>query len=138
MRPELGILTATREEARDGNLENYGILGWIVIGLLAGGDRQAVDAGKDPGGCLITMLLGNRRRAAGRISRQDAVGWYDESEGRGIHRRRSSAHSSSCLITDWCCAVAEQGTRCSYPGHRRFVRLRGMALLVGGNPCARP
>ena len=39
-------------------IENYGILGWIVIGLLAGGVAKLLMPGKDPGGCLITILLG--------------------------------------------------------------------------------
>ncbi|MFD7920878.1 GlsB/YeaQ/YmgE family stress response membrane protein [Streptomyces sp. NPDC059740] len=35
-----------------------GILGWIVVGLLAGAIAKALMPGKDPGGCLITMLIG--------------------------------------------------------------------------------
>ncbi|MET7638679.1 GlsB/YeaQ/YmgE family stress response membrane protein [Streptomyces sp. NPDC005438] len=34
------------------------ILGWIVLGLLAGAIAKALMPGKDPGGCLITMLIG--------------------------------------------------------------------------------
>ena len=39
-------------------MENYGILGWIVIGLLAGGIAKLLMPGRDPGGCIITILLG--------------------------------------------------------------------------------
>lgn len=35
-----------------------GILGWIVVGLVAGAIAKALMPGKDPGGCLITMLIG--------------------------------------------------------------------------------
>ncbi|QFZ18410.1 GlsB/YeaQ/YmgE family stress response membrane protein [Saccharothrix syringae] len=35
-----------------------GILGWIVLGLIAGAIAKAVMPGKDPGGIVITMLLG--------------------------------------------------------------------------------
>lgn len=35
-----------------------GIIAWIIIGLLAGGIAKALVPGKDPGGCLITMLIG--------------------------------------------------------------------------------
>jgi uncharacterized membrane protein YeaQ/YmgE (transglycosylase-associated protein family) len=35
-----------------------GILSWIVSGLIAVDNREAADAGRDPGGCIITMLLG--------------------------------------------------------------------------------
>ena len=39
-------------------IANYGILGWILIGLLAGGIAKLLMPGKDPGGCIITVLLG--------------------------------------------------------------------------------
>ena len=35
-----------------------GILGWIVLGLIAGAIAKAIMPGKDPGGIVITMLLG--------------------------------------------------------------------------------
>jgi uncharacterized membrane protein YeaQ/YmgE (transglycosylase-associated protein family) len=35
-----------------------GIIGWIVLGLIAGIIAKALMPGKDPGGCIITMLLG--------------------------------------------------------------------------------
>ncbi|WP_019807397.1 GlsB/YeaQ/YmgE family stress response membrane protein [Saccharomonospora halophila] len=35
-----------------------GILGWIVLGLLAGGIAKMLMPGRDPGGCLVTVLLG--------------------------------------------------------------------------------
>ena len=51
-------------------IENYGILGWIVIGLLAGGIAKLLMPGKDPGGLHHHDPAGNRRRAAGRVPRQ--------------------------------------------------------------------
>ncbi len=39
-------------------MEDYGIIGWIVIGLLAGGIAKLLMPGRDPGGCIITILLG--------------------------------------------------------------------------------
>ncbi|EWC62633.1 Transglycosylase-associated protein [Actinokineospora spheciospongiae] len=35
-----------------------GIIGWIVLGLLAGLIAKAIMPGKDPGGIIITMILG--------------------------------------------------------------------------------
>jgi uncharacterized membrane protein YeaQ/YmgE (transglycosylase-associated protein family) len=35
-----------------------GIIGWIVLGLIAGGIAKLLMPGRDPGGCVITMLLG--------------------------------------------------------------------------------
>ena len=35
-----------------------GILGWIVLGLIAGAIAKAIMPGRDQGGIIITMLLG--------------------------------------------------------------------------------
>lgn len=35
-----------------------GIIGWIVLGVLAGAIAKAVMPGKDPGGIIVTMLIG--------------------------------------------------------------------------------
>ena len=64
-------------------MENYGIIGWIVIGLLAGGIAKLLMPGKDPGGCIITILLGIAGAVvAGWIGH--AIGWYDTNEGAGF------------------------------------------------------
>jgi uncharacterized membrane protein YeaQ/YmgE (transglycosylase-associated protein family) len=34
------------------------LLGWIIVGLLAGALAKLVMPGRDPGGCVVTMLLG--------------------------------------------------------------------------------
>jgi uncharacterized membrane protein YeaQ/YmgE (transglycosylase-associated protein family) len=39
-------------------LGSHGIIGWIVIGGLAGLIAKALMPGRDPGGCIITILLG--------------------------------------------------------------------------------
>ena len=35
-----------------------GILTWIVFGLIAGIIAKLLTPGRDPGGCIITMLIG--------------------------------------------------------------------------------
>ncbi len=35
-----------------------GIIGWIVLGLLAGAIAKLIMPGNDPGGFFVTMLLG--------------------------------------------------------------------------------
>ena len=35
-----------------------GILGWIVFGLIVGAVAKLVMPGRDPGGIIVTMLLG--------------------------------------------------------------------------------
>ena len=35
-----------------------GILSWILLGLIAGALANAICPGRDPQGCLITMIIG--------------------------------------------------------------------------------
>jgi uncharacterized membrane protein YeaQ/YmgE (transglycosylase-associated protein family) len=35
-----------------------GILSWILFGLIAGAIAKFLMPGKDPGGCLVTILIG--------------------------------------------------------------------------------
>ena len=35
-----------------------GILSWVVFGLVAGAIAKFAMPGKDPGGCIVTILLG--------------------------------------------------------------------------------
>ncbi|HLL59946.1 MAG TPA: GlsB/YeaQ/YmgE family stress response membrane protein [Allosphingosinicella sp.] len=64
-------------------LSDYGFLGWIVIGALAGVIAKAVMPGRDPGGCIVTILLGVAGAAvAGFLG--NALGWYDQGEGAGF------------------------------------------------------
>lgn len=35
-----------------------GILSWIIFGLIAGALAKWIMPGNDPGGCIVTMLLG--------------------------------------------------------------------------------
>lgn len=41
-----------------GFLEDNGILMWILIGGVAGAIAKFLMPGRDPGGCIITILLG--------------------------------------------------------------------------------
>ncbi|WP_028055901.1 GlsB/YeaQ/YmgE family stress response membrane protein [Sphingobium bisphenolivorans] len=34
------------------------LLGWIILGLFAGAIARLVMPGRDPGGCVVTILLG--------------------------------------------------------------------------------
>src|SRR4029077_63071 len=39
-------------------LETWGILSWILLGLIAGALAKFIVPGKDPGGCLVTIIVG--------------------------------------------------------------------------------
>ena len=64
-------------------MQDYGILAWIVIGLLAGGIAKLLMPGRDPGGCIITILLGIAGALLAGFLGQ-AVGWYSPGEGAGF------------------------------------------------------
>jgi uncharacterized membrane protein YeaQ/YmgE (transglycosylase-associated protein family) len=70
-------------QKRGAAMENYGIIGWIVIGGIAGGIAKLLMPGRDPGGCIITVLLGIAGAlVAGWLGK--AIGWYDTGEGAGF------------------------------------------------------
>jgi uncharacterized membrane protein YeaQ/YmgE (transglycosylase-associated protein family) len=41
-----------------GYLESHGWIAWIIIGGLAGAIAKFLMPGKDPGGCIVTVILG--------------------------------------------------------------------------------
>jgi uncharacterized membrane protein YeaQ/YmgE (transglycosylase-associated protein family) len=61
----------------------FGILGWIVFGLIVGALAKLVMPGKDPGGILITMMLGIVGSVAGGYVGR-ALGLYAPGEPAGI------------------------------------------------------
>lgn len=64
-------------------LGTYGFLGWILIGLLAGGLAKLIMPGKDPGGCLVTIVLGIAGALlAGFIG--NSLGWYSQGQAGGF------------------------------------------------------
>ncbi|HEX8533693.1 MAG TPA: GlsB/YeaQ/YmgE family stress response membrane protein [Allosphingosinicella sp.] len=64
-------------------LGTYGFFGWIIIGALAGLLAKAIMPGRDPGGCIVTILLGiGGALVAGFIG--NAVGWYSQGQAGGF------------------------------------------------------
>ena len=64
-------------------LADHGWLWWIVIGAIAGAIAKAIVPGRDPSGCLITILLGiGGAVLAGFLGQQ--LGWYRQGEGAGF------------------------------------------------------
>jgi uncharacterized membrane protein YeaQ/YmgE (transglycosylase-associated protein family) len=59
------------------------ILGMLIIGLIVGALAKLLMPGNDPGGIIVTMLLGVAGSfVAGYIGR--AAGWYSEGEPVGF------------------------------------------------------
>ncbi|HEU0033891.1 MAG TPA: GlsB/YeaQ/YmgE family stress response membrane protein [Kofleriaceae bacterium] len=59
------------------------ILWMLIIGLVIGAIAKLIMPGRDPGGILITMLLGVAGSLiAGFLGR--ALGWYNANEGAGF------------------------------------------------------
>jgi uncharacterized membrane protein YeaQ/YmgE (transglycosylase-associated protein family) len=74
---------AQKEKVMSEYMADYGWFGWIIIGLLAGAIAKAVTPGRDPGGCLVTMLIGIAGAVlAGFIGQQ--LNWYSPGEGAGF------------------------------------------------------
>jgi len=59
------------------------ILGWIVFGLIVGVVAKLLMPGRDPGGMIVTILLGIAGAlVAGFIGR--ALGWYGDDDPVGF------------------------------------------------------
>lgn len=64
-------------------LESYNWLWWIIIGGIAGAIAKFLMPGRDPGGCLVTILLGIAGAfVAGWLGQ--TIGWYERGEGAGF------------------------------------------------------
>ena len=60
-----------------------GILGWILFGLVVGALAKLVMPGRDPGGIIVTMLLGIAGALLGGFIGK-SLGWYEEGEAAGF------------------------------------------------------
>src|SRR4029450_1626758 len=66
-----------------GETTMYSVIGWIVFGLVVGALAKLVMPGRDPGGIIVTMLLGIAGallggflgRALGLYGPGEAAGW---------------------------------------------------------------
>jgi len=60
----------------------FGIVGWIVFGLIVGVIAKLLMPGRDPGGFIVTMLLGIAGALLGGFIGR-AMGFYGPNEGAG-------------------------------------------------------
>jgi uncharacterized membrane protein YeaQ/YmgE (transglycosylase-associated protein family) len=60
-----------------------GIIGSLIIGLVVGAIAKFLMPGRDPGGCIITILIGIAGAlVAGFLGR--VVGWYEPGQPAGF------------------------------------------------------
>jgi uncharacterized membrane protein YeaQ/YmgE (transglycosylase-associated protein family) len=77
MQPVEPVIPPVKKEG-----DMFGIVGWIVFGLIVGVIAKLVMPGKDPGGLIVTVLLGIVGAVvAGYLGR--ALGWYGPNESAG-------------------------------------------------------
>jgi len=60
-----------------------GVLGWIVFGLIVGAIAKLLMPGRDPGGWIVTILLGIAGAVIGGWLGR-AAGWYGPNEPAGF------------------------------------------------------
>jgi uncharacterized membrane protein YeaQ/YmgE (transglycosylase-associated protein family) len=56
-------------------MEPRSIIGWIVLGLIAGVIAKALRPGKDPGGWIITIIIGIIGSFIGGFIAHNLLGW---------------------------------------------------------------
>ena len=80
-----------------------GIIAFIILGLLAGTIAKAIMPGDDPGGWIITAIIGIAGAIIGGFlagASSARIRWMSSSTSRR-GSRRSSDRSSSSRSTDW-------------------------------------
>jgi len=82
------------------------ILVTLIVGLVVGALAKLIMPGRDPGGILITILLGIAGSfVAGMLGH--ALGWYEVGEGPGI---LASVIGSIILLAIYRAVIGRRGT----------------------------
>lgn len=61
----------------------FGVIGWIIFGLIVGALAKLLMPGRDPGGIIVTMALGIAGAVLGGFIGR-ALGWYGEQDAAGF------------------------------------------------------
>jgi uncharacterized membrane protein YeaQ/YmgE (transglycosylase-associated protein family) len=61
----------------------FGVLAWIVFGVIVGAIAKLLMPGRDPGGFIMTMLLGIAGALVGGFLGR-AAGWYGPNDPAGF------------------------------------------------------
>jgi uncharacterized membrane protein YeaQ/YmgE (transglycosylase-associated protein family) len=82
----MSILLKKGKEPSDRRAEEdtrMGIIGWIIFGLIVGAVAKLLMPGRDPGGWIVTILLGIAGALVGGFVGR-AVGWYGPNDAAGF------------------------------------------------------
>jgi uncharacterized membrane protein YeaQ/YmgE (transglycosylase-associated protein family) len=60
-----------------------GVLGWIIFGVIVGAIAKLLMPGRDPGGFIVTMLLGIAGAVLGGFLGR-TLGWYGPNDAAGF------------------------------------------------------
>ncbi len=61
----------------------FGVIGWVIFGLIVGAVAKLLMPGRDPGGIIVTMALGIAGALLGGFIGR-ALGWYSERDAAGF------------------------------------------------------
>ena len=61
----------------------FGVLGWMLFGLIVGALAKLLMPGRDPGGIIVTMAIGIAGSLTGGFVGR-ALGWYGPNDGAGF------------------------------------------------------
>jgi uncharacterized membrane protein YeaQ/YmgE (transglycosylase-associated protein family) len=61
----------------------FGLIGWMIFGVIVGAIAKLLMPGRDPGGFIVTMLLGIAGALTGGFIGR-ALGWYGPNDGAGF------------------------------------------------------
>src|SRR6185436_6117377 len=79
-RSRLRMAARLQQPAQEGNM---GVLGWIVFGLIVGIVAKLLMPGRDPGGFIVTILLGIVGAMLGGFFGR-VIGWYGPNDPAGF------------------------------------------------------
>src|SRR5207237_8985189 len=61
----------------------FGVIGWMIFGVVVGAIAKLLMPGRDPGGIIVTMLIGIVGCLTGGFIGR-ALGWYGPNDGAGL------------------------------------------------------
>ena len=61
----------------------HGIIGWIIIGLIVGAIAKLLMPGRDPGGWIVTILIGIAGSLIAGWGGAHLFGWYQDGSAPG-------------------------------------------------------